>query len=64
MEATVFEALNNNEMELVNAGGWGEFGQALIGTMLIAGAPIIAATGNVPGALVSAGTGMGLIGNL
>lgn len=32
-----------DEMNLVNAGGWREFGYALGGTLLIAGAPIVAA---------------------
>lgn len=39
--------LSMDEMNLVNAGGWREFGYALGGTLLIAGAPIVAAA---PGA--------------
>ena len=35
--------LSMDEMNLVNAGGWREFGYALGGTLLIAGAPIVAA---------------------
>ena len=34
--------LSMDEMNLVNAGGWREFGYALGGTLLIAGAPIVA----------------------
>lgn len=33
--------LSMDEMNLVNAGGWREFGYALGGTLLIAGAPIV-----------------------
>ena len=62
--------LNNSFVELsavdssdVNGGGWYEFGMAFGGTMCIAAAPIILATGNAPGALVAAGAGLDMIGN-
>ena len=46
------------------AGGWLDFISATGGVLCIASSHIVAATGNVPGALILAGTGMGLIGSI
>jgi hypothetical protein len=48
----------------ITAGGWGDFFLATGGTLCIAASPIVAATGNIPGALILAGTGCGLIGSI
>lgn len=54
-----------DEMNLVNAGGWREFGYALGGTLLIAGAPIVAAAPG--GGWIAAGgmlgTGITMLGS-
>lgn len=52
------------EMEAVTGGGWGDFCLATGGVLCIAASPIVAATGNIPGALILAGTGCGLIGSI
>jgi hypothetical protein len=48
----------------ITAGGWGDFFLATGGMLCIAASPIVAATGNIPGALILAGTGCGLIGSI
>lgn len=58
------EVMSMEELMIVEAGGWADFGLALGGTLCIAASPIVAATGNVPGALILAGTGCGLIGSI
>lgn len=54
-----------NEMELIEGGGWREFGYAMGGTLLIAGSPIVALAPG--GGWIAAGTmlggGIAMIGN-
>ena len=40
-----FSEISYNEMELIEGGGWREFGYAMGGTLLIAGSPIVAPVG-------------------
>ncbi|AGB41864.1 hypothetical protein Halha_1960 [Halobacteroides halobius DSM 5150] len=41
--------LNEEELTIVNGGGWDEFGQALGGTLEIAAAPIVFTAGSMTG---------------
>ena len=54
-----FSEISYNEMELIEGGGWREFGYAMGGTLLIAGSP--------GGGWIAAGTmlggGIAMIGN-
>jgi hypothetical protein len=59
-----FYELHDEEMLDVTAGGWGEFALATAGVLCIAASPIVLATGNIPGAMILAGTGCGLIGSI
>ncbi len=59
-----FYELAGADMLNITAGGWADFCLALGGTLCIAASPIVAATGNIPGALIVAGTGCGLIGSI
>ncbi|MBP3754097.1 MAG: hypothetical protein J6I66_04500 [Lachnospiraceae bacterium] len=59
-----FCELLDGELFDITAGGWGEFALATGGVLCIAASPIVAATGNIPGALILAGTGCGLIGSI
>lgn len=59
-----FCGLSEADMLNVTAGGWADFWLATGGVLCIAASPIIAATGNIPGALIVAGTGCGLIGSI
>lgn len=59
-----FCEMEENESMLVVGGGWEDFLLATGGTLCIAASPIVAAIGNVPGALILAGTGCGLIGSI
>ena len=53
-----FSEISYNEMELIEGGGWREFGYAMGGTLLIAGSPIVAlAAGTMLGG------GIAMIGN-
>lgn len=61
MECTV---MTMDELMMIEGGDWADFWLGLGGTLCIAASPIIAATGNVPGALIVAGTGCGLIGSI
>ena len=56
--------LTQDELEEILAGDVPDFLLATGGTLCIAASPIVAATGNVPGALILAGTGCGLIGSI
>lgn len=60
-----FSEISYNEMELIEGGGWREFGYAMGGTLLIAGSPIVALAPG--GGWVAAGTmlggGIAMIGN-
>lgn len=56
--------LTQDELEEILAGDVQDFLLATGGTLCIAASPIVAATGNVPGALILAGTGCGLIGSI
>lgn len=56
--------LSQEELEKILGGDVCDFLLATGGTLCIAASPIVAATGNVPGALILAGTGCGLIGSI
>lgn len=67
MEVTLkngFCELTMDEMLFVDGGDVWDFLLATGGVLCIAASPIVAATGNVPGALILGGTGMGLIGSI
>ena len=59
-----FCEMSKVDTELVNAGGWPEFGYATIGTLCIASAPIAVASGQPFGAVALVGTGLYMYGNL
>ena len=62
---TGFSELSIDEMGVIEGGGWREFGYAFGGTLLIAGAPIVAVAPG--GGWIAAGTmlggGIAMIGN-
>ncbi|MFM1515736.1 hypothetical protein [Helcococcus ovis] len=69
MEITLnnhFNDLSIRELDLINAGGWAEAGYAIGGTLLIAGAPIVATLPGAGwyGALGMLGEGITLLGKL
>lgn len=60
-----FCEMSQDEMMIIAAGGWREFGYAFGGALLIAGAPIVAAApgGGWIAAAEMLGSGIAMIGN-
>ena len=59
-----FCEMSEDDILNVAAGGLADFVLATGGVLCIASSPVVAATGNIPGALILAGTGCGLIGSI
>lgn len=56
--------INEDELDLIEGGGWKQFGYATIGVLAVANAPLVAATAGVGAGLIAAGTGLVALGSL
>ncbi len=56
-----FQELKNNELEMIDGGGWKAASAAFAGTVIIATSPIVAATGNIGGAFKYGKAGYNLV---